>query len=49
MRNPQRRQASAATEGGAAAPGIGFCPETKLSGVSHDTDKDLSLSFKRVS
>jgi hypothetical protein len=49
MRNPQGRQASAATAGGAAACGIGFCPETKLSSVSHDADKDLSLPFKRVS
>ena len=49
MRNPQGRQASAENEGGATACGIGFCAETKLSGVSHDADKDLSLSFKRVS
>jgi hypothetical protein len=49
MRNPQGQQASAAIEGGATACDSGFCPETKLFGVSHDTDKDLSLSFKRVS
>jgi hypothetical protein len=50
---PYEKSAKAAgirgNRGGATVCGIGFCPETKLSGVSHDADKDLSLSFKRVS